>query len=158
MKKQPATMSPAETTAFMEAHFDGHFIGTTLREARDALRDKGLLLKYASMVLNFHPFAVQGVGRKSVTSTPDWLTPSDWETLTELVKCQTPEDFQTFAFSTLATKRAVFWRIMGWPEGMAYCHPGMEGSLNMCATALSSPTWQAVQDAARRYTTATTTV
>jgi len=70
---------------------------------------------------NFYSYSKQC--RKTAYDTPEYLNENDKVTLTELIHCLQTNDISRFhALARGNNNQGLFWRILGWPEGLNYCY------------------------------------
>lgn len=58
--------------------------------------------------------------RKSAWETPEHMSEGDWTLLARLRDVTTAAEFCAMVFESRVSAESCFWRILGWPEGMAY--------------------------------------
>jgi hypothetical protein len=82
-----------------------------------------------SKATKFHPFYDEIKHcRKTAWNTPEHLTEQDIETIKKLVPILQANDLEKFYDLVTANTpqtEGLFYRILGWPEGLNYCHSYM---------------------------------
>lgn len=75
-----------------------------------------------------HPFfCFKKQCRKTAWDTPEYLTVEDWAFLREIlpyIEKGDPDDVYRTLFRTArySQTEGFFYRVLGWPEGLNYCH------------------------------------